>query len=123
MIIIMYLPVSFLIFVSRCSVSLTMWIAEAFERVENISVEKLHVIVKTQGILDDLIETTPSPTFGYTNSPFVAQRLRALEENIRNLSSTMQFFVEEFNSIRSSATTSNGTTSNGTVSKYHLHPF
>ena len=32
-----------------------MWIAEAFERVENISVEKLHVIVKTQGMLDDMV--------------------------------------------------------------------
>jgi hypothetical protein len=32
-----------------------MWIAEAFDRVENISVEKLHSIVKTQGMLDDLI--------------------------------------------------------------------
>ena len=100
-----------------------MWIAEAFERVENISVEKLHVIVKTQGILDDLIETTSSFTFGYTNSLFVAQRLRALEENIRNLTSTMQFFVEEFNSIRSSGTTSSGTVSSGIVSKCHLYFF
>jgi hypothetical protein len=33
-----------------------MWIAEAFEGVENISVEKLHSIVKTQGMLDDLTE-------------------------------------------------------------------
>ena len=32
-----------------------MYLAEAFERVENISVEKLHVIVKTQGMLDKLI--------------------------------------------------------------------
>ena len=39
-------------------------------------------------------------------SSFVAQRLRALEENIRNLTTTMQFFVEEFNSIRSSGTVS-----------------
>ena len=81
-----------------------MWIAEAFERVENISVEKLHSIVKTQGMLDDLIELPLY--FGYTNSPFVAHRLRALEENIRNLTTTMQFFVEEFNSIRSSGTVS-----------------
>ena len=27
-----------------------MWVAEAHERVENISVEKLHSIVKTQGM-------------------------------------------------------------------------
>ena len=33
-----------------------MWIAEALERVENISVEKLHTIIKTQGMLDDLVE-------------------------------------------------------------------
>lgn len=46
-----------------------MWIAEAFERVENISVEKLHSIVKTQGMLDDLVE--PPLYFGYTNSPFI----------------------------------------------------
>ena len=49
---------------------LTMWIAEAFERVENISVEKLHLIVKTQGMLDDLIETNSFLLLGYTNSPF-----------------------------------------------------
>ena len=39
---------------------------------------------------------------------FTAQRLRALEEDNRNLTMTMQFFVEEFNNIRSS----HGTVSN-----------
>jgi hypothetical protein len=33
-----------------------MCIAEALERVEDTSVEKLHSIVKTQGMLDDLID-------------------------------------------------------------------
>ncbi|KAF8817501.1 hypothetical protein BYT27DRAFT_7074375 [Phlegmacium glaucopus] len=56
--------------------------SEAPERVENISIEKLHSIVKTQ-----------------------AQRLRALEEDNRNLTTTMQSFVEEFNNIRSEDTT------------------
>ncbi|KAF9563946.1 hypothetical protein CPC08DRAFT_685900 [Agrocybe pediades] len=54
--------------------------SEAPERVENINVEKLHSIVKDQ-----------------------AQRLRSLEEENRNLTSTLHSFVEEFNSLRSSA--------------------
>ncbi|KDR80577.1 hypothetical protein GALMADRAFT_222174 [Galerina marginata CBS 339.88] len=53
--------------------------SEAPERVENINVEKLHSIVKDQ-----------------------AQRLRTLEEDNRNLASTLQSFVEEFNNTRSS---------------------
>lgn len=84
-----------------------MCIAEAFERVENISVEKLHSIVKTQGMLDNLIEFHPLYFVGYANSPLcVAQRLRALEESIRNLTTTLQFFVDEFNTIRSSGNVS-----------------
>ena len=92
-----------------------MWKAEAFERVENVSVEKLHLIVKTQGMVNDLIGPLLL-LWGYSNSLLVAQRLRGLEENIRNLTTTMQFFVEEFNNIRSSGTSSNGTVSLGTAS-------
>ena len=51
----MYLHVSLLIYVFSHSVDKRCGVAEAFERVENISVEKLHGIVKTQGMLDDLI--------------------------------------------------------------------
>jgi len=53
--------------------------SEAPERVENVNVEKLHSIVKDQ-----------------------AHRLRSLEEDNRNLTSTLQSFVEEFNNIRTS---------------------
>ncbi|KAF9480517.1 protein kinase regulator [Pholiota conissans] len=54
--------------------------SEAPERVENINMEKLHSIVKDQ-----------------------AQRLRTLEEDNRNLTGTLQSFMEEFNNIRSSS--------------------
>ncbi|KAF8159613.1 hypothetical protein B0H34DRAFT_654723 [Crassisporium funariophilum] len=55
--------------------------SEAPERVENISVEKLHSIVKDQ-----------------------AQRLRSLEDDNRNLTSTMQSFMEEFNNLPARST-------------------
>ncbi|KAF9531737.1 protein kinase regulator [Crepidotus variabilis] len=53
-------------------------LAEAAER-ENINVDRLHSVVKDQ-----------------------AQRLRSLEEDNRSLSTTLQSFVDEFNSLRSS---------------------
>jgi hypothetical protein len=71
--------------------------AEAPERVENINVQKLHSIVKEQGI----------PVLYLKQRKIVdgieAQRLRTLEEDNRNLTDTLQSFVEEFNVLRSSS--------------------
>ncbi|KAJ7460650.1 hypothetical protein FB451DRAFT_1371522 [Mycena latifolia] len=53
--------------------------SEASERLEGLTVEKLHVMIKDQGI-----------------------RLHHLEEENRHLNHTLQLFVEDFNTFRSS---------------------
>lgn len=53
--------------------------SEAPERVEEVSLDTLHTMIKEQ-----------------------AQRIRNLEEDNRNLNNTLQSFVEEFNSFRTS---------------------
>ncbi|KAK7031426.1 hypothetical protein R3P38DRAFT_2773966 [Favolaschia claudopus] len=63
--------------------------SEASERIDGLTVEKLHAIVKDQGT-----------------------RLNQLEEENRHLNHQLQLFVDDFNSFRSSVTRSDGDSSN-----------
>jgi len=71
--------------------------AEASGRVENINIQKLHSIVKDQGISILFLRQRK------VVDNMEAERLRTLEEDNRNLTDTLQSFVEEFNILRSSS--------------------
>jgi hypothetical protein len=71
--------------------------AEAPERVEGLSVESLHSMIKDQG---KLIFPLAPVIISLENHS--GQRIRNLEEDNRNLNNTLQSFLEEFNHIRSS---------------------
>lgn len=63
---------------------------------ENVSIDKLHSIVKDQGV-PFLCNRAHTPS-----NLFAAQRLRTLEEDNRSLNTVVQSFIEEFSQLRSS---------------------
>lgn len=72
-------------------------LAEAQDRSENVTVEKLHVMVKDQGTSLQNLSIALSLML-----PYLAERLRALEEENKNLNATLQSFLDDYNNLRQS---------------------
>lgn len=64
---------------------------------EQVSLDSLHTMIKEQGAVPAFIET-----LFLTCIQFLAQRIRGLEDDNRNLNNTLQSFFEEFNNLRAS---------------------
>lgn len=72
-------------------------IAEAPERVEEVSLDSLYSMIKEQGAVHSFYRI-----YLLTWSSTIAQRIRNLEDDNRNLNNTLQSHLEEFNNLRTS---------------------